>query len=69
MGSATVQDFHADALTAELVPTAATNIWTVEIVPGEMFAYALRRTESDRRFRVEFDLTNPIDTPPPPWGG
>ena len=66
-GTAATQDFHADAYTADLVPTAATNIWTVEVHPGETFAYALRR--EGRRFRVEFDLTAPIDAPPAPWGG
>lgn len=65
-GTATLQDFHADDFTAELVPTAATNIWSVELVPGELFAYALRR--EGRRFRVEFDLTTPVDPPPAPWG-
>lgn len=68
IGGASSQDFHADAFTAELVPTAATNIWTVEVVPGVTFAYALRRTGSDRAFRVEFDLTKPIETPEAPWG-
>jgi hypothetical protein len=62
------QEFHADAHTATLIPAARTNIWTVEVVPGERFAYALRREGTDRRFRVEFDLTQPIPTPPPPWG-
>ena len=67
-GTDLVQDFHADALTADLVPAAATNVWTIEIEPGRLFAYALRRG-TDRRFRVEFDLRAPIETPPPPWGG
>jgi hypothetical protein len=67
-GTATVQDFKADRFTANLVPTAATNVWTIEIDPGRTFAYALRREGTDRRFRVEFDLRDPIDTPPPPWG-
>jgi len=67
-GTGTAQDFYADAFTAELVPTAATNVWTIEVEPGRIFAYALRREGSDRRFRVEFDLTRPIDPPPPPWG-
>lgn len=67
-GTATSQDFHADRFTAELVPTATTNIWTMEIEPGRTFAYALRREDSDRRFRVEFDLSSPIEEPPPPWG-
>lgn len=68
-GTAVVQDFHADAFTADLVPTAATNVWTIEVDSGRMFAYALRREGTDRRFRVEFDLQRPIETPPPPWGG
>ena len=68
-GTDLVQDFHADALTAALVPAAATNVWTIEVEPGRRFAYALRREGSDRRFRVEFDLRAPIETPLPPWGG
>ena len=68
-GEATRQDFPADAYTAELVPAAASNVWTLELRPGDLFAYALRREGSDRRFRVEFDLSNPVDPPPPPWGG
>ena len=68
LGSAVSQEFPADTLTASLVPAAATNIWTVEIQPGQSFAYALRRGGSERRFRVEFDLTKPIPAPPPPWG-
>jgi len=67
-GSAMRQDFHADAFTAELIPAAATNVWTVEIHPGHMYAYALRREGTDRRVRVEFDLTRPGAAPPPPWG-
>ena len=67
-GSAVRQDFSADAHTATLVPAAANNVWTLEIRPGEMFVYALRREGAERRFRVEFDLSQPIPAPPPPWG-
>lgn len=67
-GSVNQQEFYADALTASLIPAARTNVWTVEIVPGERFAYALRRVGTDRRFRVEFDLGRPAALPPPPWG-
>lgn len=67
-GTATRQSFPADAFTAQLLPAAATNVWTVELVPGEHFAYQLRREGTDRRFRVEFDLTRPTETPPAPWG-
>lgn len=67
-GSASRQEFHADAHTASLIPAARTNIWTIEVLPGDRFAYALRREGTDRRFRVEFDLKKPIPAPPPPWG-
>jgi hypothetical protein len=67
-GTPSLQEFHADALTATLIPAAATNIWTVEVNPGSTYVYALRREGTPRRFRVEFDLTRPIQTPPLPWG-
>jgi hypothetical protein len=67
-GTAERQEFYADAHTAGLIPAAATNVWTVEISPGERFAYALRREGTDRRFRVEFDLKAPVSPPPAPWG-
>lgn len=61
-------EFPADAFTAELLPAARTNVWTLELVPGQRFVYALRREGTDRRFRLEFDLTSPVPEPPPPWG-
>jgi len=67
-GTTSKQEFHADAHTASLIPAARTNIWTLEVVPGERFAYALRREGTERRFRVEFDLKQPIPVPPAPWG-
>ena len=67
-GSAQRQDFPADAFTAQLIPAAATNIWTVLIEPGKVFGYGLRREAEGRRFRVEFDLTKPVEVPPAPWG-
>ena len=67
-GTRTKQDFFADSLTAALIPAARTNVWTVEVIPGDRFVYALRREGTDRRFRVEFDLKAPIPAPPPPWG-
>ena len=67
-GTAERQEFHADAHTAALIPAASANVWTVEVVPGERFAYALRREGTDRRFRVAFDLTAPVAAPPAPWG-
>lgn len=60
-------DFYADAHTAAMLPASRTNIWTVAVVPGKTFTYALRREESGRRFRVEFDLTSPVAPPAAPW--
>jgi len=67
-GIAKKQEFHADAHTASLIPAARTNVWTVEVVPNTLFVYALRREGTDRRFRIDFDLTKPVQLPPPPWG-
>ena len=68
-GSATRQEFHADAHTASLIPAASTNVWTIEVEPAAgRFAYALRREGTDRRFRAQFDLARPVAPPPPPWG-
>lgn len=70
-GSARRQDFPADAFSRELfirerIPESITNIWAIEVEPGAMLAYSLRRP--NRNFRVEFDLGRPIANPPPPWG-
>jgi hypothetical protein len=67
-GTAYQQEFPADGFTAELLPPAATNVWTVEVHPGATYVYALRREGTDRRFRIEFDLTRPVEAPPAPWG-
>jgi hypothetical protein len=67
-GSAERQEFRADSLTATLIPAAATNVWIIEVLPGQSFAYALRREGTDRRFRIEFDITRNVPPPPTPWG-
>jgi hypothetical protein len=61
-------EFGADAHTVSLLPEAKTNVWTIELVPGRTFVYALRREGTDRRFRIEFDLTREVPAPPAPWG-
>ena len=67
-GGADTQEFFADSATASLVPAARTNVWRLELHPGHLFVYALRREGSDRRFRAEFDLTTTVALPPAPWG-
>ena len=53
------QSFPADDETATMLPAAATNVWTMEIVPGRQFVYDLTRHDKPR-FRAEFDLTRPL---------
>ncbi|MEO7013911.1 MAG: hypothetical protein ABI127_06325 [Dokdonella sp.] len=69
-GSATRQEFPVDAesitlFSANNMQVSTTNIWAVEM-DASKFAYELRR--EGRWFRVEFDLTHPVVTPPAAWG-
>lgn len=66
-GSGTSQSFHADAFTAELIPEAVTNVWTMTIEPGVRFTYHLTRNDEPRATFV-FDLSSEVDAPPAPWG-
>lgn len=70
-GTAVRQVFPADEATKAMFAredraVSITNVWAMEIEPGERFVYELARP--GRLFRVEFDLTRPIKPPPPPWG-
>jgi len=65
------QEFPADHASRDLflrenLPASIANVWAIEIVPGQILAYELRRP--GRFFRAEFDLTRPAAAPPPPWG-
>lgn len=64
------QEFPADAFSKDMflregLTASVENVWAVEAT-DEVFAYELRR--AGRFFRVEFDLTKPVDNPPAPWG-
>jgi hypothetical protein len=41
--------------------------WRVEIEPGQRFSYGTIRG-GEWRHHLEFDLTEPVQPPPPPWG-
>ena len=62
------QEFKADQYTGDLLPASAKNIWAIEVEPNKRFVYELRREHEDRFFRVEFDLSQRVATPPPAWG-
>ena len=81
-GTARAQSFPVDDYSIEMfekegLTASVTNVWTVEIDPDgtdkAQFAYQLKRTveggaPEPRFFRVEFDLTAPVELPPAPWG-
>lgn len=72
-GTAARQEFPVDDFSVELfrrvgLAASVSNVWAMEIEPGERFLYELSRTAEDRLFRVEFDLTTPVEAPPAPWG-
>ena len=66
-GQSTIQIFPADEETKSLIPAASTNVWWIALNDKE-FTYNLRRLGTPRVFKVAFDLTNEIETPPAPWG-
>ena len=71
-GTATRQEFPVDAesiamFEREGLTASVSNTWAMEIHPGRMFAYELTRPD-DRKFRVEFDLSQEATRPPTPWG-
>lgn len=62
-GTARRQEFPVDPESIALfnagdAAVSTTNVWAMEIHPGETFAYELRR--ANRHFPVEFDLTAPL---------
>lgn len=61
-----VDQFSKDLFNRENAAVSTTNVWAIEVEPGRVFAYELRR--SNRFFRVDFDLTRPVAVPPAPWG-
>ena len=63
-------DFPADQFSKDLferegIPDSMQNIWSVSVTDTQ-YVYELRR--SNRHFRAAFDLTRPVDVPPPAWG-
>jgi hypothetical protein len=69
-GHVQVQSFPADQYSKELftrtgIPQSAGNTWQMSIY-AEKLTY--RMVREGREFRVDFDLTNPIEAPAAPWG-
>ncbi len=62
-----VDPFSKELFLREDRAVSITNTWAIEIRPeSKLFAYELKRPE--RFFRVEFDTSKPVASPPAPWG-
>lgn len=70
-GTPARQAFPADAESKKMFiaqgrAVSVPNVWAMEVEPGRVFVYELARP--GRLFRVEFDLSRTVPTPPPAWG-
>jgi hypothetical protein len=68
-GTETRQEFPVDRQSGKLferegLTASMNNVWAIEIAPDERFVYELSRPGTGRLFRVEFDLTTPVEAPP-----
>jgi len=60
-------DFSKTMFDETGIPDSKQNTWVLELSDDEsVFAYQMSRP--NRMFRLEFDLSNPVETPPPAWG-
>jgi len=64
IGTANTQEFQSVPRTQE---TGTFRGWRIEIFPGERYTYGTIR-DTTWSWRVDFDLTEPIENPPAPWG-
>jgi hypothetical protein len=60
-----VDTFSQELFLREDRAVSVTNVWIMELTDT---AFYYRLTREDRFFEVTFDLTQPVDTPPTPWG-
>ena len=61
-----VDDYSRALFLANGLSASVGNFWSIEVHPGEKYAYELVR--QGRVFRAEFDLSRPVEPPPAPWG-
>ncbi len=69
-GFDTVQSFPADQYSKELfvkqgIPQSNGNTWQMYIYPN---TFSYRMVREGREFRVDFDLSKPVEAPSAPWG-
>lgn len=60
-----VDDYSKALFLANGLPASITNFWNMEVHEDKNFIYELVRP--GRHFRVSFDITKPVQTPPKAW--
>lgn len=67
-GLPTRQIFWADDHTAEILPDRWDNFWFLDFVDEETLQYGVHWPTMGHSVRFEFDLSEPVEAPPAPWG-
>lgn len=67
-GLETRQIFEADAHTSGMLPKRSDNFWFLDLMDAETLAYGVHWPKQGHSIRMEFDLTEPVEAPPAPWG-
>ena len=67
-GLAHRQIFPADAHTAEILPDRADNFWFLDFVDDDTLHYGVHWPLHGHSIRIAFDLAQPVEAPPRPWG-
>ncbi len=62
------QIFPADAHTAEILAKRADNFWFMDFVDEDTFQYGVHWPKHGHSVRLTFDLSEPVEPPPLPWG-
>jgi hypothetical protein len=62
------QIFRADEHTAQILPLRSDNFWFLHFVDGHTLHYGVHWPTLGHSVRLAFDISKPIDAPPPPWG-
>jgi hypothetical protein len=62
------QIFRADEHTAQILPLRSDNFWFFHFVDDRTLHYGVHWPTMGHSVRLAFDLSTPIEAPPPPWG-
>jgi len=67
-GLETRQIFWADEHTAEILPERSDNFWFIDIMDDTTLAYGVHWPTHGNSIRMEFDISEPVEALPVPWG-